>query len=201
MSLASLNMSDQDKYIASPPMVNNPRGGLEIPEDAYPWRRGSSNQGLPDWGLDIVQRVGSRLPGLLSAYESAIGDLKNAPALIDNWVAAGGDAFLKGLDPFTNYIRKPFDNLAARGVFDGTMARDAITNLGGLLADDYGEHQAKLGQAGLALKRDNLSDIANARAQAANIASQVLGLGRVGSSEDYSEDKLARWTAYLQFLI
>jgi hypothetical protein len=174
---------------------------LEIPEDAFPWSRGSSSQGLPDWGLDIVQKVGGRLPGLLDSYQSAIGDLQKAPELIDNWIGMGGDAFLKGLNPFTDYIRKPFNSLAARGVFDGTMARDAITNLGGLLADDYGEHQAKLGQAGLALKRDNLSDIAQHSGNAASIASQVLGLGRTGSSEDYSENRLARWSTILQFLM
>ncbi|KMY67129.1 hypothetical protein AAU61_14475 [Desulfocarbo indianensis] len=180
---------------------SDPNAGFEIPEWAYPWSSGSSFSGLPDWGMDIARGVAGRLPGLLDQYQSAISNLNKAPALIDDWVAAGGDAFLKGLNPFTDYMRKPLNNLAARGVFDGTMTRDALTNLGGLLADDYSGNQAKLGQTGLALKKESLVDAARLAGSAADLASQTLGLGRVGNSENYSEDKLSRFTALLSLLI
>lgn len=180
-------------------------GLLEIPDDAYPWSKSSSSAGLPPWGLNIVQDVGERLPGLMGSYNSSIGQLAQAPALIDEWQETSQDKWLRTLsDPlngFTARIRKPMEKLAGRGMFGGTQLRDSFTNLGGLLADDYKGYSAELGTKGLELKRQNLVDVSSARGKAASIAAGVLGMGQQSQGSSYQENQWARWSDLLKIMV
>lgn len=180
-------------------------GLLDIPEDAYPWSKSSSSTGLPDWGLDYVRRVGGRVPGLMEGYESSINNMAQAPALIDKWQQGSQDKFLGTLsDPLNGFmarIRKPMETLAGRGMFGGTQLRDSMTNLGGLLADDYRDYSAELGNKGLELKSQNLVDVASARGKAASVAAGVLGMGQQSQSSSYQENQWARWSDLLNLLV
>lgn len=170
---------------------------LSIPEDAYPWSK--SRAGLPEWGLEPLKQIAPQLPGLMDSFQGALDRLGKLPGLVDQWVDAEGRAYISRLRPFREYVRKPLEGLASRGVLDSTMTRDAITNLGGLLADDFRRHQEGLAAKGLQVKASGLVDEARLRGMGAELAGELLNMGR--TQESSSEDKLARYTGLLGLLL
>ncbi|MCB2226660.1 MAG: hypothetical protein KQH53_08275 [Desulfarculaceae bacterium] len=170
---------------------------LNIPEDAYPWSK--SHAGLPDWGLEPLKEIAPRLPGLMDSFQASLDQLDNLPGLVDQWVDASGKAYLGQMQPFQDYIRKPMEGLASRGVLDSTMARDAFTNLGGLLADDFRQNQQELAAKGLEVKSSGLVDAAKLRGMGAEVAGELVNMGREQDSS--SEDKLARYINSLAMLL
>ena len=169
-------------------------GGLNIPDDAYPWSR----SGLPQWGMDLVKGLTtSRLPGLMDSYQASLNQLAAAPGLIDQWVDHSGDTFLQGLGKFQDFIRKPLAGLAGRGVLDSTITRDALTDIGSSLGKTFQDFMNKTTGQGLALKAANLMDQAQARGRAVALGGDLLGLAH----ESRSEDKLARWATLLQAVL
>lgn len=168
-------------------------GTLEIPEDAYPWSK--SHSGLPDWALDPLKEIAPKLPGLVDSFQSSLGQLNNLPGMVDQWTNAEGKAYVNQLQPFQDYIRQPMENLASRGVLDGTMQRDTLTNLSGMLADDVRQHQDEIAAQGLQTKAAGLVDTAKLNGMAAELLGSLLDLGRTQDSE--SQDKLSRYTGIL----
>ena len=169
---------------------------LTIPEDAYPWSK--SHAGLPDWGLEPLKEIAPRLPGLMDSFQGSMDQLSNLPGLVDQWVDTSGKAYLSQMQPFQDYIRKPMEGLASRGVLDSTMARDAMTNLGGLLADDFRQQQQDLAAKGLEIKASGLVDQAKLAGMGAELAGELVNMSR--EQESSSEDKLARYTNLLSLL-
>lgn len=170
---------------------------LDIPEDAYPWS--TSRTGLPEWGLEPIKSIAARIPGLFDFFETSLGNLDNLPGLVDQWVDQSGTAYLGQLGDFERFLRKPLNALAGRGVLDSTMTRDAITNLGGLIADDFRQHQAEQTTQGLQMKAAGLVDTAKLRGSAAELGGSLLDLAR--TTESRSEDKLSRYTNMLALML
>jgi hypothetical protein len=174
---------------------------FNIPENVFPFTKSESRSrtGLPGWGMNIVKEVGQKLPGLMDDFTGSIENMAQAPGLLDQWVSQGGTSYLAGLQPFQNYLRQPLEKLGSKGMFDSTLTRDAMTNIGGLLSDDFTKNQAELGQKAIELKYENLGDMAQLRGMAADLVRGILGLGSVttSSSETYSENK---WTQYSDLL-
>ena len=169
-------------------------GELNIAEDAYPWSR----TGLPQWGLDTVRGLAEGLPGLLGSFQNSINSLETqTPLLLDQSLANAGKSFMQGLDPFANYLRQPFEKANARGMGDGTLARDTAVNLGGLLADDYRKAMTDQGQKVLELKAAIPQAVANLRGQAYQTTANVLNAAQVSESQN----KLAQYEAMLNALL
>ncbi len=166
---------------------------LSIPADAYPWSR----TGLPQWGLDTIKQTTAALPGLLTNYQGAIGNLEQAPALIKDLIQTGGDTFLKGLNPFMDYLRSPLDKANARGLGDSTLTRDIAVNLGGLLGDDFRKQQTDLTSKGLELGVNNLAEIAKQYGTAYASTAGLLSSAQVAESQN----KLAQYETLLNALL
>lgn len=191
--LAMVKGSDEYQTKSSGSSSGEGGGEISIPSDAYPWSKTS----LPQWGLDSVRQVTSNLPGLLANYQGAITNLEDVPNLLNGWMEQGGDAFLKGLNPFQDYIRSPFEKATARGLGDGSITRDIAINLGGLLADDYKKTMSDLGAKSMELKAASLKDIATQYGQAYATTGQLLELAK----QQESENKLAQYEAMLNALL
>jgi len=180
-------------------------GGLEIPEGAYPKSESSSTSssrsGLPQWGLDLIEGLAPRMPGMLDAHGKAIDDMANLPGMLGDWQRKSGDAYLAGLGDFNNYLRKPLNNLAGRGVLDSTMTRDAITNIGGLLADDFKEQQTSLGAESLKTSALNLGQIASQRGSAVDAMNRLLSLANTSTSQSESSSSQSNPLAQYELLL
>lgn len=170
---------------------------ISIPENAYPWSK--SHTGLPDWALAPLQELAPRLPGLVSGLEDSLGRLDNLPGLVDDWARQESQAYLERMPGLDEQLRKPLEGLAARGVWDGTMSRDAGVGLGRALADDFRDHQSELAAQALGAKAQGLTDSAQLRASAAGLVGELVGLAR--SSDSSSEDRLSRYTSLLSLLL
>lgn len=190
---AMVKGSDEYQAKASGDSSGGGGGEFSIPSDAYPWSKTS----LPQWGLDSVRQVSSQLPGLLASYQGAIKNLEDVPNLLNGWMDQSGDAFMKGLNPFADYIRSPFEKANARGLGDGTITRDIAVNLGGLLADDYKKTMSDLGAKSMELKAANLQNIAQGYGQAYSTTGQILDMAK----QQESQNKLAQYEAMLNALL
>jgi len=173
-----------------------PAESFSIPSDAYP----KSYSGLPDWGLEPLKQIAGALPGLMNSFDSAIsayGDWTPSDygKDIDNWAAGQRDAFLASQKDFSDVIRAPLEGLSSRGVLDSSITRDAMTNLGGLMADDLTTHSASVAAQALGQKSDaakwlneakssQLQNIASLRAAQTGAYGDLLGLAQQSTSEN-----------------
>ena len=179
---------------------------IEIPEDAYP-KSGSTSvsfTGLPDYAKGSAKDLVSRLPGLMDTFTGSIKKLEDdGDVMVDDWLGSSNDAYTTGLNQVGNWLQAPMNDLASRGLWDSTLARDAIVNLGGSLADDYKSFFSDAAAKGNEMKLNLAESIPAMWGTAFQGGLGALDASKetMSFSESFSEDPLARYTEMLSLLL